>query len=202
MTNPTEQNTGIDTLNTGMVTTEPIASATDTFQPAPQGSLLLGVVGAVGGAGVGALVWFLLEYYVGVQVGWIAILCGILAGSGAVALGRRKGFIVGVIAALAGLGGILGGSYAAYYAELHGDKLVSTLRESFNNDIATNYPNHNSTEEEKEETFQEWLEEIRNSEDLSYANLMKDDPKNLIFMGLFGFIGMGAGFRIACPKEE
>ena len=60
----------------------------------------------------------------------------------------------------------------------------------------------NLTEEEKEETFQGWLEEIRNSEDLSYANLMKDDPKNLIFMGLFGFIGMGAGFRIACPKEE
>jgi len=161
---------------------------------APQGSIALSIVGAVLGAGVGAFVWFLVVHFANYQVGYIAILCGALAGWGAVLLGKMRNPTVGIIAALAGLGGILGGSYVSYYVELHGEEARAICQEAFYTGLATDPDAADMTDEEKEQVFEEVYQELLQSDELSYFNVM--DGSDLGFMALFGLFGLFYGYRV------
>ena len=159
-----------------------------------QGNIALSIVGAVLGASVGALVWFLIVHFANYQVGYIAILCGALAGWGAVLLGKMKNPTVGIIAALAGLGGIFAGSYAGYYVELHSEETRVIFRTAFYESLATNPDAANVTDEEKEQAFEEAYEEVLQSDDLSFFNVM--EGSDLGFMALFGLFGLFYGYRV------
>lgn len=94
---------------------------------APGGSLLMSVVGAAGGAAVGAGIWMLVGYLASLEIGYIAILVGALAGWGAVLLGKTQSPTVGVISAVAGLAGVVAGSYGGYCIVLHSDDTRQTV---------------------------------------------------------------------------
>jgi hypothetical protein len=133
----------------------------------------LAVVGAALGAGAGGLLWFLVEYYANYQVGFIAVLCGAAAGWGAVFLGKGHGFQVGVIAAVFGVLGIVGGSYGSFIAQ--------------------------KAEAKKELKSQGFPAEQVDAviDDFGYVKYMKEqEAKDLAFMVIFGVIGLAYGFSV------
>ncbi len=151
-----------------------------------QKTLLFSALGALFGASVGAMAWFCLEYYANYQIGYIAIASGVFAGMGAVHFGGRNGLDIGIIAAVAGLAGVLAGSYAGFRVAMQGDEVraevaaMVTQMEGF--DEATPRERDYITEV----VYQEVLDSV------TYLDYAKDD---LGFLLLFGGIGVFYGFR-------
>jgi hypothetical protein len=86
----------------------PAAKATCDKKP----NFGLGVLGALAGAVVGGLIYFLIFHFTGLRFKIIAIGVGYLAGLGAELLGRKEGSKeLGMIAAMLALSGILGAQY-------------------------------------------------------------------------------------------
>ena len=162
--------------------------------PRTGGNLILSLIGAAGGASIGAGLWFLVEYFLNHQVGLIAILSGALAGWGAVALGGRRSALVGIIAALAGVGGIIGGSYASYKLTLHSDEVRAEVREELNKLLATNPETANLTRAEKDAVSEQMYEEMLKT--LTYFEVYKQNPGDLAWIGLFGLLGLYYGYRV------
>lgn len=75
------------------------------------------LIGAVVGAAVGVAAHLGLESTMGAEVGWFALVIGVLTGFGARAMAgeaiRRTNFVRAGMSALIALGAIVGGSYAA-----------------------------------------------------------------------------------------
>lgn len=192
--------------------------------PETGGSLLLSVVGAVIGAAAGAFVWFLVEYYLEVQVGYVALLVGALAGGGAALLGRRRGIVVGVIAAAAGVAGIFGGSYAVYRVAIDSDEVRAEWRKPFDEmvtaiqvmdpaarplaitqiddvDLQKSFEamyrdGRTPTAAELDTAFEQLCDAIKADESLSYTAFLTSDTKYMMFMLLFGLFGLGIGFKV------
>jgi hypothetical protein len=166
----------------------PAPDQVNVYQRATDGpNLILATVGAALGAAVGALVWFLIEYYAHFQIGYIAILSGVLAGLGATKLGRGKGLAIGVLAAAFGLLGILGGSYGSFVASK--GKAKTELRE----EVMREYPEFAQLPaEQQEEALAIGRHEI---DELSYIDYMTGENSGLVFMILFGGFGLFYGFR-------
>jgi len=84
-------------------------------------NLISGLIGAVIGSLVGALVWAGISYWMNLEVGYVAILIGFLAGLGA-KMGSRglDGPALGVLAAVVAIAGVLGGKYLAVNFALQG----------------------------------------------------------------------------------
>jgi hypothetical protein len=143
----------------------------------------LAVVGAALGAAVGGLAWFAIEYFANYQVGFIALLCGAAAGWGAVTLGKGHGFQVGVIAAAFGLLGIVGGSYGSFVAS----------KSKVRGEVKTALENQGAPAEQVTQTMKEVDDELAK---VGYVDYMKDDTKRLMWMALFGVIGLAYGFKL------
>jgi len=165
---------------------EKMNDSADTDEQNQKGSLLLAGVGAFLGASLGAFAWFLIEFYVNYQIGYIAVASGALAGLGAVRLGKRNGVDVGCIAAIAGLAGILGGSYASYYAAVRSDEtreeVVSAVTEMEGYDEAS----FEDRETAIEAVYQDFLDTV------TYFDYAED---GLMFLLLFGGFGVYYGYR-------
>lgn len=187
------------------------------------------VAGAVLGAALGAFVWFLIEFYLEYQVGYVAILVGALAGGGAVLLGRRKSVAVGAIAALAGVVGVFAGSYATYFAALRSDEVVGQWRSDFDSAVAAMdamdpaereetlaaapadvqeimgglyRDGSEPTAEAREAAFDRFCDAIRADESVSYAAFVTQDSKYLMYLGLFGLIGLFIAFKVGSGRTS
>ena len=80
--------------------------------PGKKPSFALGFLGAVIGAAVGSLIYFLIFNYTGLRLKLLAIGVGYLTGLGAELLGRKEGSKeLGVIAAVLTLMGVVGAQY-------------------------------------------------------------------------------------------
>lgn len=66
--------------------------------------ILLAIAGALAGAGVGGAIWFALAVFAGLEIGWLAVGIGGLAGFGAHTLSKCEGLIFQIIAAGCALG--------------------------------------------------------------------------------------------------
>jgi len=204
---------------------DPLPEPPRAPEPRPSaGSLLLSVIGASLGAGLGALIWFAVEYFLELQVGYVAILVGALAGGGAVLLGRRSGVAVGAIAAAAGVVGILAGSYLTYLVVLQSDEVTGAWRESFDELVTAlegmdeqerktaiaAFPEEGAraaltmlyekgappSAESREAAFAAFCDVIRADESLSYVEVMKSDTKSLLWLVAFGVFGLVIGYQV------
>lgn len=99
--------------------------------------LLLGVIGACLGAGVGALIWGAVAYYANLIFGLIATLVCVLAGIGARWFAGGPSEPIGIIAALAGVAGIWGGTFVCYYAMTLHDPNLDYIDVTFSEGYAT-----------------------------------------------------------------
>ena len=128
-------------------------------QPGPVPGIAMSLVGAVLGAAVGAGIWLAVGYATGFEIGYIAILVGALAGWGAVLLGKTRSPAVGMIAAVAGLAGVIGGSYANYQVSLRSDStreaFRSGLMESWHDMNALEFLGEDSAKEAAEAAYKE-----------------------------------------------
>lgn len=162
--------------------------------PATGGNIILSIVGAAGGAAIGAGIWFVVEYFANYQVGVIAMLVGLLAGLGAVKLGGRRDKLVGLIAAIAGVAGIVGGSYASYKLDLHSDHVRAELRQQFDEMVGQQPESAALTEAQKDELFEvSYRMMLRET---SYIDVYKDNPSDVLFIVFFGVIGLWYGYRV------
>ncbi len=151
-----------------------------------QKTLLFSALGALFGASVGAMAWFCLEYYANYQIGYIAIASGVFAGMGAVHFGGRNGLDIGIIAAVAGLAGVLAGSYAGFRVAMQGDEVRAEVAA-----MVTQVEGFDEFTVEEREYFTEVVyQEVLDS--VTYLDYAKDD---LGFLLLFGGIGVFYGFR-------
>ena len=76
-------------------------------------NLPLGIIGALIGAGLGAVGWALVTYFSKYQIGWLAIGIGFLVGFGNRFLGKGFDRIFGVVGGLIALLGVLLGNFLA-----------------------------------------------------------------------------------------
>ena len=171
-------------------------------QMPPGGNIALSVVGAFGGAAVGAIIWFAIAHYANLEIGYIAILIGALAGWGAIALGKLRNNLVGIIAAVAGLSGIVGGSYASYYIQLHGEEFRASLREYFDEALAEDPEGATLTLQEQEAAFEKYYNKVVNSYEYSYFKITTEDAKELLFLILFGGFGLYYGYRVGSGQVK
>jgi len=176
----------------------PYASRRSARQVASGLGIIGSLIGAAGGALLGALVWFALEYFVEIQIGYVAILCGAAAGWGAVLIGKQRNAMVGLIAAVAGLAGILGGSYACFYLVTHGERFEAEMRpvfEEFYAEAARTDPEIAAwTPEQKDASYKAFSDEIR--ENLSFVDYAVGEGADALFLLLFGGLGLYYGFRV------
>lgn len=177
---------------TGQPVPEPAGTTT---VPATPGNLVLTILGASGGAAAGAVVWFLLEYFVRFQIGYVAILCGWLAGVCAVRVGNVRGRSVGVIAALAGGLGVLVGSYAAFQANVNQvDSQILTVP-GLSTDLTPG-----AADEAEPPADDPPLAEP--ADDYPILDFYADHPGELAWILIFGIIGMGAGFAVGSAADD
>jgi phosphate/sulfate permease len=81
-----------------------------------QSNQLLALIFGIGGAVLGAVVWYLVTAFSGYQVGYIAILVGFFVGYGMkMGLKDKNSFLMGIVAAFLSLFGILLGNGLLWY---------------------------------------------------------------------------------------
>jgi hypothetical protein len=164
------------------------------FQAPPQANIPLSMVGAALGAGVGAAIWFGIAYATNYEIGFVAILVGALAGWGAALLGGARNTAVGIIAATFGVVGIVGGSYANFHLQVHGDAAKEELRQVFYDQNAGDPEFAALSPAEKEATFEMFYELVMAN--ITYVEYLKQETRDLLFMLLFGGLGLYYGFRV------
>lgn len=74
-------------------------------------NLPLGILGALAGGFLGAILWALVTYFTDYQIGWLAIGIGFLAGFGNRALGKGIDRIFGIAGALIALFSVVLGNF-------------------------------------------------------------------------------------------
>jgi len=89
-------------------------------------TFLLAVIGGLVGALVGGGVWALVGILTEREVGYVALLVGALAGGGVVVLARKRGVPFQVIAVACALIGLIIGKYLLYY-HFNRKEFVDTL---------------------------------------------------------------------------
>lgn len=147
----------------------------------------LAVVGAAAGGAAGGLVWFLIEHFAHYQIGFIAILCGAAAGWGAVILGKGHGFQIGVIAAVFGVLGVVGGSYGSFAAR------KAEAKDQLTTELAK-YPGFSELSADEQRAALAIAREGIDS--FGYIEWVKQDTKSATWMAIFGVIGLVYGFSI------
>lgn len=177
----------------------PIAAAPDETQQPP--SLVMSAVGAAIGAGAGALVWFGIAYVLGIEFGYVAILVGSLAGWGAVWLGRVRNEAVGCIAAVAGVVGILLGSYGGYHHGFHIETAKAELRQEFYYTKTIEDPGFDYlSAEQKEAQFERAFQDAVRTAPGYFASLT-EEPFDLLIMLVFGGLGLYYGYRVGSGQS-
>ncbi|MCG8420763.1 MAG: hypothetical protein MJE77_22815 [Proteobacteria bacterium] len=145
-------------------------------------------IGAMLGAVLGALIWFLVEYSLRLQIGCAALLVGVLAGWGAIVAGQRKGPDVGAMAAVAGILGILVGSFAFFQANkeellppmVPSDLPSAAVLPAATLDISTDRGPHALSAE------------------VGYIDYLTRDSRSLLYMLLFGGLGLSYSYWVGC----
>jgi hypothetical protein len=91
---------------------------------------VLGLVGGLGIAVVGAIIWAIVTYVTGYQIGWMAVGVGFIVGHTVKILGNGSTSSFGIIGALCSLGGcVLGNLFSIYLfiAKQEGVSVVDIL---------------------------------------------------------------------------
>lgn len=83
-----------------------------------EGSVLGAIIGGIVGAAIGAGIWAGVGIATDKQVGWIAILVGVLAGLGVRFLGKGKTIQYGIIGAVLAFIGVVVGNILTVYLVL------------------------------------------------------------------------------------
>lgn len=156
--------------------------------------MLGSIIGAALGAGVGAAIWIGIGYATGYEIGWIAVLVGVLAGLGAVGLGREQSPTVGVIAAIAGLAGILVGSYGTYYVTIHAEKTMRQLLPAAQTKLQEDPEFKKLPDDEQKRIARKFVEE-QVLPRVTYSEVLCDSPKGAALLVLFGLFGLGYGYK-------
>ena len=81
-------------------------------------NLPLGIIGALVGCGLGAILWALVTYFTQYQIGWLAIGVGFLTGFGNRLIGKGFDPIFGFLGGLIALAGVLLGNFLSSLAFL------------------------------------------------------------------------------------
>lgn len=168
----------------------PVAAA-PVVAPAPP-SLPLAAIGAALGAAAGGLLWFAVEYFLHFQVGWIAIGCGVAAGWVAAALGRGHAPAIGLLAAVFGALGVFGGSYASFRAQ--------TSDAALRAEAAKVVPGYTEATSAEQDAFIAGVREA--VDERGYVGFLMDDTKSLVWMVLFGAIGLYYGYRVGAGTPQ
>lgn len=83
-------------------------SAESPYSNPPTGiepkDIVMAIIGGLAGASIGGAIWFALASFAGLEIGWLAIGIGALAGMGAHKLSDRYGLIFQIIATVCALG--------------------------------------------------------------------------------------------------
>ncbi|MHC4295106.1 MAG: hypothetical protein ACYSTL_05925 [Planctomycetota bacterium] len=162
----------------------------------PTGNFALSVAGAILGAGAGAVIWFAVAYLTGIEIGYIAILVGSLAGWGAVGLGKIRSPGVGCIAAVAGVVGIFAGSYAGFHYGIHKAMEKTQFEQEFYlTERAVDPTFDHLTPQQKQLLCEEAYKEFTR-DDPGYLASITDSPWDLVVTILFGVLGLYYGFRV------
>jgi len=173
----------------------------DNTHPQPPDTLqsespLMSDIGAGVGAGAGALIWFGIAYVSGFEFAYIAVLVGAMAGWGAVWLGKVRSEAVGYIAAVAGLLGILTGSYLSYNHGFHVEIAKAEFRQDFYYARQIEDPEFDYlTPAEKEAMFEKTYEQAAKNAPGYFASLA-EQPFDLIITLIFGGLGVYYGYRV------
>ncbi len=184
-----------------------------TANPGP--NIALATVGAVLGATVGACIWFAIAYFANYRVGFVAIASGALAGLFASKLGKGKCATIGVIAALAGGAGVLGGSWVTYYALKHSDRTRQELKKYFDvscSELAKVAADVDKTEAKRHEARRELAKEEAEGFEGYYKRTIQDPNNNYIvfitldgrdtgIMIMMGLLGMYCGYRAGSGEQ-
>jgi hypothetical protein len=106
-------------------TAAPAAGAAKTTG---QFNLGLGIVGAVLGAGLGAVVIVAIAYYAGIRIPLLGVLTGFLTSLGARLLGRGGNQTLGILSAVIAVGGVMGSLFFIYGGDfMSGDVFIMNL---------------------------------------------------------------------------
>lgn len=73
-------------------------------------NLMLGVIGGMGAAIIGAVVWALITVWTGYQIGWMAVAVGFLVGYAVRVAGKGVDPVFGVAGAVIALAGCIAGN--------------------------------------------------------------------------------------------
>jgi hypothetical protein len=156
------------------------------------------IIGAALGAGVGAAIWIGIGYATLYEVGYIAVLVGVLAGLGGVGLGREQSPSVGIICALAGLAGVIGGSYGNYYIMFETPAGKTKLLKECEKELAKYPEAASASPEKKKELFDEVFKKLPKT----YGEYITTDFESVGLLALFGILGMVTGWRYGTGKNS
>jgi hypothetical protein len=158
-------------------------------------SLVPSVIGACAGAGLGAAIWILVGYLANMEIGFVAILAGALAGWGAVWMGKHTSHRVGIVAALAGAVAIFLGSYGNFYLAVRSGEGKEAAYRAFEKEAATNSKLPQLTKQEGRKVFDELYDKEFVSK-VSYLDVTFHDGKGMAYLALFGGLGIYYGYRV------
>jgi hypothetical protein len=107
---------------------QPPATAAPAAKTPGRFNLGLGLVGAVLGAGLGAVVIVAIAYYAGIRIPLLGVLTGFLTSLGARLLGRGGNQTLGILSAVIAVGGVVGTLFFIYGGDfLSGDVFIMNL---------------------------------------------------------------------------
>jgi hypothetical protein len=134
-------------------------------------------------------VWFVVEYGLGVRLGFAPILVGPLAAAGAVAIGRRRGRRVGWIAAAVTALGVLCGTYGSYLAtRRHTERKLAEVRSRGEHVAPEEAPALRALETRLVE--------------LGYVDSLTEKRSTLVFVLVFSVLGMSFGFGLSRERPR
>lgn len=149
----------------------------------PAGNAGLAVVGGLGGALLGAVVWFVVRKYLNVESGFIAWGVGLAAGFGVVLIGRGRGPVFQMIGAGTALFGLILGKLLIFsfaFIETDLEDLKSGLR----------VMDPTATAEQIDEMARTLLEKVQKP---GFIDFLKEDSSfiDIIFVVLAVMTGWG-----------
>lgn len=148
------------------------------------------IIGATLGALLGAGIWCAIEYLLQMQYVYIALLCGLLSGGGAVLLGGGRSQAVGVVSAAAGTVSIVLGLYLSFQVYVHSD----AARRQWEDALITESREFASlSPQERASIVSALLDRVRFRDVLTNV-YGSDDLAWLVSCGVFGLV---AGYAIA-----
>ena len=92
------------------------------------GSFVLGIVAACVGALIGAAVWAVVAVFLHIEIGYLAILIGFLAGLGGLKFAGEPSAKLGEAVSIVAIAGIWMGGYASFVAQVYGSDFEEDMR--------------------------------------------------------------------------